>query len=40
MRWQCYLSKNTFIRSIPDFDNKVIETFSVVKDGRIDVMYK
>jgi hypothetical protein len=32
--------EKTFIRSIPDFDNKVIETFSAAKDRRIDFMYK
>jgi hypothetical protein len=31
--------KKTFIRSIPDFDNKVIQTFSAAKDRRIDIMY-
>jgi hypothetical protein len=31
--------KKPFIRSIPDFDNKVIETFSAAKDRRIDIMY-
>jgi hypothetical protein len=32
--------EKTFIRSIPDFDNIVIETFSAAKDRRINFMYK